>query len=199
MGYKKYVEDYAKEYTIKPNGKPGMIAVYKGRYYRYVSEGEALRRGKILLDSLGACAFLFTLIPLLYKSAGADAIYVALPHVISLLPIVHLLLGLYSFSFNPEVMVREQRDKGESRVINSSVASLCCLGITFVAEAVNVFISGLSLPDGIYLLSLGIAIGSVLALFLQRGELLTEECKKNGERITRSESNKLSDTTEKEQ
>ena len=31
MGYKKYVNDYSKEYVIKPNGKPGVIAVYKGK------------------------------------------------------------------------------------------------------------------------------------------------------------------------
>ena len=183
MGYKKYVNDYSKEYVIKPNGKPGVIAVYKGKYFRFSADGDTLKKARITLAGLAALALILTVIPLFYKSSGSRTLYVALPHVIALLPLVHLLLGVYSFCFCKTPMIRERKDKSEHRTVSSAAASACILGVTSVAELINCFLSGFSLPDVIYLILLLAATAATGSIFLLRGLLKTEECTEQGEKL----------------
>lgn len=176
MGYKKYVNDYSKEYIIKPNGKPGLTAVYRGKYFRFVADAATLKRARISFGVLSVLATVLTLIPFLYQSVGAHTIYVALPHVIALFPLIHLLLGVYSFCFRDPPMIREHKDKSEGRTITSSAASSIILGITAVGQTVNCILSGFPLPDVIYLILLLAACVSAGAIFLSRRVLKTEEC-----------------------
>lgn len=176
MGYKKYVNDYSKEYIIKPNGKPGLTAVYKGKYFRFVADGATIKRARITFGVLSVLATVLTLIPFLYQSVGAHTIYVALPHVIALFPLIHLLLGVYSFCFRNPPMIREHKDKSEGRTVNSSVASAIILGVTAIGQTVNCILLGFPIPDIIYLILLLAACASSGAIFCMRRVLKTEEC-----------------------
>lgn len=183
MGYKKYVNDYSKEYIVKPNGKPGVIAVYKGKYFRFTADEATLRKARISLGGLSLLSVALTVIPLLYKSVGSGTLYVALPHVIALFPLIHLLLGVHSFCFSKTPMIRERRDKTEGRTVSSAIAAACILGITSVSQTVNCILSGFPLPDVIYLILLLAATAAAGAIILLRSVLKTEECTKEGKKV----------------
>ena len=183
MGFKKYVKDYEKEYIIKPNGRPGLTAVYKGKYFRFALQKETLHKARIAFSVLAILTVLLAIAPLCYKSVGSRTMYVALPHVISFFPIAHLLLGVSSFCFAKPPMVREQKDKAENRIINSSISSAIFLAATAVAELINCIISGFPVPDLMYSIFLFVASLTSGAIFLVRRVLKTEECDAHGKKI----------------
>lgn len=183
MGYKKYVTDYDKQYVIKPNGKPGVIAVYRGKYFCFSADGATLKRARLFLGCLSVLAFVLATIPLLYQSVGSHTLYVALPHAILFFPLVHLLLGVYGFCFRKPPLIREYRDKIEGRTVVSSAVSMCMLGGTAVAQVVNCFLSGFSVPDVIYFVLLFVASAATGMIFFSRGLLKTEECNECGEKL----------------
>ena len=176
MGYKKYVNDYSKQYVIKPNGKPGLTAVYKGKYFDFAADREAIKRARITFACLSMLAAVLAVIPLLYRSAGARTLYVALLHAASFFPLAHLLLGVYRFCFCKPPLIREYRDKTEGRTVASSAASALMLGATAIAEAVNCWLAGFPLPDVIYFLLLAAACAATAVIFFSRKVLKTEEC-----------------------
>ncbi len=182
MGYKKYVSDYDKIYVVKPNGKPGVTAVYKGKYFRYAADGATLKRARIAFGCLSIVAAVLSVIPFLYRSAGSHTLYVALPHALSVFPLVHLLLGVYSFCFREPPLIREYRDKAEVRTVASSAVSMCMLGATAIAQAVNCILLGFPLPDVIYFVLLSVACVATGAIFFSRKKLKTEECTECGEK-----------------
>ena len=183
MGYKKYVCDYTKEYVVKPNGKPGVIAVYRGKYFRFTADEATLKKARLSLGGLSVLSVVLALIPLLYRSVGSRTLYVALPHVIALFPLIHLLLGVFSFCFGKTPMIRERRDKTAGRTVSSAIASACILGITALAQTVNCILAGFPLPDVIYLILLLGATAALGAIILLRGVLRTEECTKEGKNV----------------
>ena len=180
MGYKKYVTDYEKQYVIKPNGKPGVTAVYKGKYFRFAADAEAIKRARVRFGCLAALAAVLAVIPLLYQSVGSHTLYVALPHAISAFPLFHLLLGVFGFCTCDLPLIRERRDKIESRTIASSVISMCMLGATAVAQAVNCVLSGFPLLDVLYVFFLLAASAATGVIFFSRRLLRTEECNERG-------------------
>ena len=182
MGYKKYVTDYDKQYVIKPNGKPGVTAVYKGKYFRFAADAAEIKRAKVLFGSLSVLAVVLAVIPLLYQSVGSHTLYVALPHVISIFPLVHLILGIGGFCLWELPLIRERRDKIETRSVASSAVSACMLGATAVAQAVNCILSGFPLPDVLYVFFLLAASAATGTVFFFRRLLKTEECDERGEK-----------------
>ena len=157
MGFKKYVNDYRNEYIIKPNGKPGMIAVYKGKYFRYTADEASIKKAQILFAALSVLAVALAVIPLFYKSVGSDTLYVALPHVIAFFPLLHLLLGIKSFCFCKPPLIREYNDKIKTRITTSSVISMIVLGAVAIAEAVACILSGFLISDIIYFIAVAIS------------------------------------------
>lgn len=183
MGIKKYINDYRKEYILKPNGKPGMRATYIGKYYRFVADEGALKKAKLVFACLSVFATVCCIVPFCYQSVGADTVYVAVPHAVSLFPLVHLLLGVYNLYPRKQPLIREFRDKTEGRIKASSLGALCCLGVTAVAQIVNCSLSGFSLPDVLYLFFVVAACAASGFVFFSRKVLKTEECDKNGEKL----------------
>lgn len=183
MGFRKYVKDYSNEYIIKPNGKPGVIAVYKGKYFRFVADEGRLKKAKIVFASLSVLATVLCIIPFLYRSNGSHTMYVSLPHVACLFPILHLLMGVYNFCFRKPPFVREYKDKTEGRITASSIASACFLGATAVAQIVNCAITGFSFPNVIYFILLLLACAATGVIFFLRDVLKTEECNSEGTKI----------------
>ncbi len=182
MGFKKYVNDYRNEYIIKPNGKPGMLAVYKGKYFKFVADEGSLKKARITFGILSVFATALTIIPFFYKSVGADTLYVALPHVIALFPLLHLLMGVWSFWFRKPPLIREYNDKIKTRITVSSVASMLILGAVAIAETVNCVIAEFPVPDIVYFLLLSIACAATGVIFFSRAVLETEECDQQGEK-----------------
>ena len=176
MGYRKYVNDYDKVYVIKPNGKPGVTAVYKGKYFRFSADGATLKRAKISLGCLSIVAAVLSVIPFLYESVGSHTLYVALPHAVSMFPLVHLLMGVYRFCFCEPHMIREHKDKAQGRTVASAAVSMCLLGTVAIAQAVNCILAGFPLPDVIYFVLLFVACVATGIIFFSRKLLKTEEC-----------------------
>ena len=180
MGFKKYVKDYRNEYIIKPDGKPGMVAVYIGKYFRFTADENALKKARVSFACLSAAATLLSVIPLFYKSVGSGSLFVALPHVIAFFPLVHLLLGVATFWYRNPPLIREFNDKIKTRITVSSAAAACLLGIVSIAEAITCAISGFLILDIIYFLLLAAASVATGAVFFQRRVLETEECDEHG-------------------
>ncbi len=182
MSYRKYVSDYDKVYIIKPNGKPGVSAVYRGKYFRFSADGATLKRARVTFGCLSIVAAVLSVIPFLYRSVGSHTLYVALPHVVTLFPLVHLLMGVYRFCFQETPMIREHKDKVEGRTVASSAVSTCMLGATAIVQAVNCVLSGFPLPDVIYFVLLSVAGVATGVIFFSREKLKTEECTEFGEK-----------------
>lgn len=183
MGFRKYVKDYSNEYIIKPNGKPGVVAVYKGKYFRFVADEAKLKKAKIIFATLSVLATVLCIIPFLYRSNASHTMYVSLPHAVCLFPILHLLMGVYNLWFRKAPFVREYKDKTEGRITVSSIASACFLGATAVAQVVNCAITGFDFPDVIYLILLLLACAATGVIFFMRDVLKTEECTAEGTKI----------------
>ena len=183
MGFKKYVNDYEKQYIIKPNGKPGLTAVYRGKYFRFVSNGTTLRLAKIRICALTAFAFLLSVGSLFIRTVGARTLYVALPHVIGLFPMVHLLLGAFNLLTCTPPLKRESNDKITERITNSSVAAMIIFGITYILEFILCILSNFPVPDLIYSVIILLITGFCALIFYNRRYIRTEECGSRGEDI----------------
>lgn len=179
MSIRKYIKDYRKEYIVKPNGKPGVTATYIGKYYRFVANEDAIKKARFVFACLSVFAFVCCVIPFCYKSAGSRTMYVAVPHVISLFPIVHLLMGVYNLYTKKTPFIREFRDKTEQRISNTSIGACFGLGITAIAQLVNCILSSFSLADTFYLVFVTVACAAVGYIFASRKVLKTEECDEN--------------------
>ena len=182
MGYKKYVTDYEKQYVIKPNGKPGVVAVYRGKYFRFAADAETVRKARVSFGGLSVLAAVLTFIPFLFQSVGAHTLYVSIPHAVSVLPLAHLLMGVYGLCFQESPFNREQKDKIEGRIIVSSAVSMCMLGATAVAQIVNCILSGFFFPVVAYFILLSAASAATGMIFFFRKALKTEECDERGEK-----------------
>ncbi len=181
MGIRKYIKDYRKEYIVKPNGKPGVTATYIGKYYRFIADEDSIKKARFVFACLSVFATVCCIIPFCYKSSASHTIYVSVPHVISLFPLVHLLLGVYDLYFRKPPFIREFRDKTEGRITNASVGAMCCLGITAIAQIVNSALSGFALGDVAFFVLIAVACAAVGYVFFSRKVLATEECDKNGD------------------
>ena len=180
MGFKKYVKDYRNEYIIKPDGKPGMVAVYTGKYFRFLASEDELKKARISFAVLTSLSIVLAAIPLFFKSVGASSLYVALPHVIAFFPLVHILLGVGTFWHRTPPLIREFNDKIKTRITVSSVLSMIILGATAIAEAVNCVMFGFPINDIIYFLLLAASAAASGFIFFKRKVLETEECDEDG-------------------
>ncbi len=180
MGIKKYIKDYRKEDIIKPNGKPGMTATYIGKYYCYAESDEVVQKAGRRFTLLSLAALLLCVIPLCFPSEGRGAMYVAVPHVITLFPLVHLLLGVYALRTRKIPLIREFRDKTEGRITTSSAAAMCGFGITAIGQGVNCILAGLPLMDVIYFICVAAACAAVSWVFFGRKAVKTQECDEKG-------------------
>ena len=180
MGIKKYIKDYRKEDIIKPNGKPGMTATYIGKYYCYEEADEVVQKAGFRFALLSAVALLLCVIPFCIDAKGGHTIYVALPHVITLFPLAHLLMGVYALRTRKPPLIREFRDKIEGRINTSSAAAMCGFGITAIGQGVNCILAGWPLLDVIYFICVAAACAAVSWVFLNRKAVRTQECDEKG-------------------
>ena len=180
MGIKKYIKDYRKEDIIKPNGKPGMTATYIGKYYCYAESEATVQKAGRLFALLTVAALLLCLISLCLDTKGAHAMYVAVPHVISLFPLVHLVTGGYSLRTRKPPLIREFRDKTESRITASSAAAACGMGITAIGQLVNCVLTGFPTLDVICLICVVAACVATCWIFFHRKAVKMQECDADG-------------------
>lgn len=180
MGIKKYINDYRKEDIIKPNGKPGMTATYIGKYYCYVESADKVQKTGFRFALLSAAAFLFCVIPFCFDAEGSHTVYVALPHVIALFPLVHLLMGIYTLRTRKPPLIREFKDKTESRITTSSAAAMCIFGVTAIGQGVNSILAGFPVWDVIYFICICAACAAVSVVFFNRKTVKLQECDEKG-------------------
>ena len=180
MGIKKYIGDYRKEDIIKPNGKPGMTATYIGKYYCFVEPEAVVQKAGARFALLSAVALLLCVAPFCLNAKGGHTLYVSVPHVITLFPLVHLLMGVYALRTRKPPLIREFKDKIEGRITTSSAAAMCGLGITAIGQGVNCILAGLPLLDVIYFICVAAACAVVSWVFFHRKAVKTRECDEKG-------------------
>lgn len=178
MGVRKYIKDYKVEYIVKPNGKPGIKAVYVGKYYGYVAKGKVLKHAKLLLAVLCFIGVTFGILPFVYRSESVHTLYVAVPHAVALFPIVYTLIGVFNLFYCCPPLIAEFRAKIVDRLARAPIASAVLLGAVSVAQAVNLVLNfdKLSLiADGGYLVCTAVSAAAFFLMHLRRGSIAVEE------------------------
>lgn len=109
---KKYTRDYQIEPYLDRRGKLKDRAVYCGISYHFLAEYAEVRRSALKLLLLTAVLTLTLFPPLLMKNDYVDALYNALPLVVTLLPLCMLWRGIIRvYSAKGENVTREHHDK----------------------------------------------------------------------------------------
>ena len=139
---KKYLTDYEKRQTLKPDGGVGYELVYIGKHFRFQSSEKRLRRRRLALLSLTVLATAFCLLPCFFNFALLRVPYLSLPQVLTLFPLFHLWLGVIGFCLYPEPLTRERRDKTEGRIALCSFLCGVFLSLVGVCGAVLWHIGG---------------------------------------------------------
>ncbi len=176
MGYKKYINDYRKEYIVKPNGKPGVTAVYIGKYFRFAANEADFKKTRKLFCCLSAFALICCILPLLFNSKSMHQFYVAVPQALSLFPIAHLLMGVANLYLKKPPLIREFRDKTVGRITTNSAATGCALAANAVLRLVYCFVASFTVLDVIFAILSIIGSASAWYVFAKRPLIATEEC-----------------------
>lgn len=177
MGYKKYIKDYRKDFIIKPNGKPGVTATYIGKYFKFTASDEQLKKTRLVFALLSAFALVCCIVPLLFNTEATHQLYVSVPQVITLFPLVHLLMGVANLYLKKPPLIREFRDKAEGRVKTHSVATGCLLAASAVARLVHCIIFAFSALDTVSIILSALGSACAWYIFARRALIATEECR----------------------
>ncbi len=142
-GIKLYFEGYEKQTVTDPDtGRQKTKYVYTGDYYCFQLEKGQFRRYKLeseLLTLGGTAAFLTGG---LLGSGGSTTVYSGVPAVVSVLPLLYLLMGLWGLVWDgsPKMTIREYV-YGLGRMRNSLWAVLLLWAVTFLGHVVYIFLN----------------------------------------------------------
>lgn len=175
MGYKKYIKDYRKEYIVKPNGKPGVTATYIGKYFRFTASERDFNKARLVFAALSALALVSCILPLLFDTESSHNLYVSLPQVVSLFPIVHLIIGVANLYMKKPPLIREFRDKTEGRVSFNSAAAGSALALVTCMRLLFCILNGFSLQEIIFAVITAVGSASGWYIYAKRSFLATEE------------------------
>lgn len=137
MNGRKYAEDYVLEDHVTATGKRSRHRVYQGPYFVFSQPHRELRRiGTRLYLLLGA--ELALLLPMLLDNTRLGrTVYIVLPVVLSMVPLVRLSLAARCLRAAPARLTRQQRDslRGQLRggVFLTVLLSVSCVGTWILA------------------------------------------------------------------
>lgn len=133
MGKRKYVSDYAIEDYQNEKGKLRSRRVYQGKYYRFRSTPEEVK--KLRYTIIIVCSLIAALLlpVLLADSLLSRTVYIVLPAVLSLIPAYFLVAAAIRLDPKLERFTREHRDKTENRIrgsipILAAFLAVACIG-----------------------------------------------------------------------
>ena len=146
MASHKYLGDYRLE-NVEKNGKLKTVAVYRGRYYRFINP-EALRKDRTRLIVSAAVFWLAQLVALTVPSDWAHLMFVIMPMVFAMLPFWFASMGIYTaFAVRPPLR-RDQAEKVESRFSGGSLIAALLSGASFTGSFVAFFTHTQAHPAG---------------------------------------------------
>ena len=147
MVSKKYVGDYRLENIKDRKGRLKTVPVYRGPLFRFQADAETLKKAKLRFLVLNVIAAAALLITLLLKSELLQRVYVIMPLILSLLPMVLLWSGLYHLFSAGASVRRDQSDRIHHRFAGWSVV-LLALSVLSLSGQIAAYASGSS-ADGI--------------------------------------------------
>ncbi len=176
MGVKRYIKDYRNEYIIKPDGKPGVKAVYIGRYYKYKADDGALRVTKLLFLVCTALSAICAVAPLCYNHTGAHIMYAVVPNVLALFPLAYLVTGVFNLFYCRVPLINEFKDKGAERIRRSSAGGLVLCALASLTQLYCLIVEGFDMAGTVALALLVVSTASVSFIFFRRADVAVVEC-----------------------
>ena len=177
MVSKKNLGDYRLENITDRKGRIKTVPVYRGPLFRFQADAQALKQAKLRFLALTAAASAALLITLLLKADVLQRIYVIMPLVLGILPVVLLWSALYNLFNAGGSLRRDQSERIHNRVAGWSVVLLVLSGLSLIGQ-IAAYASG-SGAGGIpvTVCSVVIIVCAVL-IFAGKGVLQTEEIPK---------------------
>ena len=174
MASHKYVGDYRLE-NVEKNGKLKTVAVYRGKYYRFVNPA-ALSADRVKLLVCAGVFWLAQLIALTLPSDWAHLVFVIMPMVFSLLPFWFVSMGLYTAFIASPPLRSEQAEKVETRFAGGSLIAAALSGASFTGSFVAFFTHIRIHPvnDVIFAFCAAAQVAAAIVCFMARSRFKTE-------------------------
>ena len=172
MVARKYLGDYRLENRVDPkSGKVKTVPVYRGAWFTFAADANAVRRAKRLYPILSAvCALLFLLVLLLNAPSG-HAAYVTLPFAAMIFPLFFCLAGSRRLLTAKDKMTREHADKICVRFASSSFFLALFSAISAAGHTLFWVRSGTSAPDALSFAATAAILAAAVTMFQRRDDL----------------------------
>ena len=173
---KRYLSDYTLEEQADPRtGKSRSVPKYRGRTYRFVLQGEKLRRTKLLFAGLTGGSVLALLAAFLTNAPVGHRWYVMMPLALILLPLFLQGESCVLLLRAGENVKRSERDRIESRTGVTSLLNCFFSLFSLAGHLVSMVLYQETIPDVVYLAAAAVTFACSLTVFLNRGALKTVE------------------------
>lgn len=144
---KKFVQDYKRK-------EQGQQFVYVGDYY-ILSMEEAEKKKRSVFQILFAAVQLMLLVAAGFlNSPGSYKVYIVLPYLCMILPLLYYIIGAFGFARIPEKMEKIQYEKSIFRMLKSAVAvfflnifTVCTDAVFFLSKRNEIE----AMPEGLFL------------------------------------------------
>ena len=172
MVARKYLGDYRLENREDPrSGKIKTVPVYRGAWFAFAADANAVRRAKRLYPILSAvCALLFLLVLLINAPSGHVA-YVTLPFAAMIFPLFFCLAGSRRLLTAKDKVTREHADKICARFASSSFILALLSAISAAGHALFWLRSGASALDALSFAATAVILISAAIMFQRRDDL----------------------------
>ncbi len=134
MVSKKYVGDYRLENVTDRRGKLKTVPVYRGPLFRFVAEDTRLKTAKRRMLLLTALVTAALLIIMLLRVEMLMRIYVVMPLVLCILPVVLLWMGVFNLFTAGDSVRRDQGDRIHNRFAGWSVVLIVLSAFSLLGQ-----------------------------------------------------------------
>ena len=174
MVSRKYVGDYRLENVPGRGGKLKTVPVYRGPLFRFKAEKQALRASRQRLLMLTCLASAALLVTMLLRTEMLTRIYVVMPLVLSILPMVLLWMGIYNLFTAGDSVRRDQSDRIHNRFAGWSVV-LIVLSVFSLIGQITAFLGSGDLSGLPVTVCTVVLLLCGVFIFRRKNDLLMEE------------------------
>lgn len=157
-------------------GKISTRPVYCGVWYRFCADAAVVARCKRMYALATLALIACYLTPLLLNAPSGHMMYVMLPLAAMVFPAYYLCAGCWRLLTAKERVTREHRDKTAPRLRAAGIAGAILSGISAVGQIVYGCIFGMTVKDGVSLVTTACVAGLSALLFSQCGRLAMQPC-----------------------
>lgn len=174
MASQKYLGDYRLE-NVEKNGKLKTVAVYGGKYYRFINP-TALYNNRVKLVSCAVAFWLAQLTALTLPSDWGHLMFVIMPMVFAMLPFWFASMAIFTAYAAKPPFRRDQAEKAESRFSGGSLIAAALSGASFTGSFVAFFTHLRVHPvnDVIFALCAAVQTTAAIICFTARSHFKTE-------------------------